>query len=112
MTIITINRTTSAQPPPANSTRTTDKSFSHNTELNPARPPNPAIQESAKTGTTPETLHSIKLVTTNNSYQDALKNRQQPTNYSLSYAIQSYNEHHDFEKKENIQQLFGVDVFA
>jgi len=111
MTIIIINRTTPVQSHPTNSTRATNKPFSHNTELNPARPPSPAIPESAKTETTPETLHPINLVTTNNN-QDALKNRHPLTNYNLSYAIQSYNEHYDFEKKENIQQLFGVDVFA
>jgi len=112
MTIITTNRTIIVQSHPTNSTRTTNKSFSHDTELNPAHVPTPAIQESAKTETAPETFHPIELVITNNSYQDALQSRHQLTNYSLSHAIQSYHEHHDFEQKENIQQLFGVDVFV
>ena len=80
--------------------------------MNPTHPLNPATQESTKTETTSETFHSIELVTTNNNYQEALKNRPQLTNYNLSYAIQSYHDQHDFEKKENIQQLFGVDVFV
>ncbi len=112
MTIITINRTTAEPSYPTNSTRTTNKSFDHHTELSPTPPLNQAIHENAKTKTIQQTFQPIGPVVTNNRYQDALQSQQRLTNYSLSYAIQSYHEHNDFEQKENIQQLLGVDVFV